>query len=239
MEEAIEKGAMALFGEKYGDTVRMIQFGESKELCGGTHVQNTKDIWHFKITSEGAIAAGIRRIEAITSDAAKAYFTDSDKQMDDIKALLKNAQNPVKTIESMQEEIAVLRKEVAQLQKAQAKGLVAELEEKITQINGVNFLAIKLDLDTKAIKDLLFELGNKIDNLFVVTANESNGKATLSCYISKGLVKKRDLHAGTIVRELAKHIQGGGGGQAFFATAGGKNPAGIETALKAAEKYVG
>jgi alanyl-tRNA synthetase len=238
MQEAIDKGAMALFGEKYGDTVRMIQFGESKELCGGTHVANTKDIWHFKITSEGAIAAGIRRIEAITSDAAKAYFTESDKQLESIKELFKNTQNPVKTVESMQEEIASLRKKVTQLQKAQAKGLVSDIENQITVINGVNFLAVKLDLDTKETKDLLFELGTKKDNLFVVAANESGGKATLSCYISKNLVKERDLHAGTVVRELAKHIQGGGGGQPFFATAGGKNPAGIAEALETAKDYI-
>ena len=238
MDEAKDKGAMMLFGEKYGDTVRMIQFGESKELCGGIHVENTKDIWHFKITSEGAIAAGIRRIEAITSDAVKTYFTENDKQLENIKALLKNPQNPVQAVENMNEEIAALRKEVQQLQKAQAKGLVSELEGQITEINGVNFLATKLNLDSKGIKDLLFELGKKNDNLFVVAANETNGKATLSCYISKNLVKEKNLNASTVVRELAKHIQGGGGGQAFFATAGGKNPAGIDAALVEAREYV-
>jgi len=238
MNQAKEKGAMALFGEKYGDTVRMIQFGESKELCGGTHVENTKDIWHFKITSEGAIAAGIRRIEAITSDAVKNYFKENDKQLDSIKALLKNASDPVKTIAKMQEEISQLSRELSSLKKEQAKGLVSELENQITIINGANFLSLKLDLDTQGIKDLLFELGNKINNLFVVAANETDGKATLSCYISKELVQEKKLHAGTVVRELAKHIQGGGGGQPFFATAGGKNPAGIEVALEAAKGYL-
>ncbi len=236
--EAMEKGAMALFGEKYGDTVRMIQFGESKELCGGTHVVNTKDIWHFKITSEGAIAAGIRRIEAITSDAAKAYFMDNNSTFEEIKYLLKNTPNPVKTIQSMQEEILALRKEVTHLHKEQAKGLVSELASQVSDVNGVNFLAIKLDLDTQGIKDLLFELGSKMDNLFIVAANESDGKATISCYISKNLVQQKGLHAGTVVRELAKHIQGGGGGQPFFATAGGKNPTGIPEALKAAKAYL-
>ena len=238
MQEAIENGAMALFGEKYGDTVRMIQFGESKELCGGTHVENTKDIWHFKITSEGAIAAGVRRIEAITSDAAKAYFTENNSIFEEIKGILKNPKDPVTSIKNMQDELALLRKEITQLNKAQAKGLVSELEAKITEVKGVNFLATKLDLDTQGIKDLLFELGNKVDNLFVVAANESDGKATISCYISKNLVSEKDLHAGTVVRELAKHIQGGGGGQAFFATAGGKNPAGIPIALEAAKNYI-
>ncbi len=238
MQEAIDNGAMALFGEKYGDTVRMIQFGESKELCGGTHVENTKDIWHFKITSEGAIAAGVRRIEAITSDAAKAYFTENNTIFEEIKGVLKNPKDPVTSIQNMQDELAHLRKEIAQLNKAQAKGLVTELETKVTDIKGVNFLATKLDLDTQGIKDLLFELGNKMDNLFVVAANESDGKATISCYISKNLVSEKNLHAGTVVRELAKHIQGGGGGQPFFATAGGKNPAGIPAALEAAKDYI-
>jgi alanyl-tRNA synthetase len=238
MQEAIDKGAVALFGEKYGDAVRMIQFGESKELCGGTHVENTKDIWHFKITSEGAIAAGIRRIEAITSDAAKAYFTENNNVFEEIKGLLKNTGDPVSSIKKMQEEIAGLKKEIAHLQKSQAKGLVSELEGKLESVNDMQFLAAKLDLDTKAIKDLLFELGKKHTDLFMVVANESEGKATISCYISKDLVKSKNLHAGTVVRELAKHIQGGGGGQPFFATAGGKNPAGIQEALKAAESYL-
>jgi len=238
MQEAMEQGAMALFGEKYGDTVRMIQFGDSKELCGGTHVENTKDIWHFKITSEGAIAAGVRRIEAITSDTAKDYFTENNTIFEEIRGLLKNPTDPVTSIQNMQNELALLRKEVNQLHKAQAKGLVTELEAKVTKVNGVNFLATKLDLDTQGIKDLLFELGKKIDNLFVVAANESDGKATISCFISKNLVSEKDLHAGTVVRELAKHIQGGGGGQPFFATAGGKNPTGIPAVLEAAKTYL-
>ena len=238
MQEAMDKGAIALFGEKYFDTVRMIQFGESKELCGGTHVSNTKDIWHFKITSEGAIAAGIRRIEAITSDVAKAYLTENAKQFETIMQLLNNPQKPVDAVLKMQEEISTLKKEVVILQKAQAKGLSSELEKEFKQINGINFLATQLDLDTNSVKDLLFDLGSKMKNLFVLIANENNGKATLSCYISKNLVTEKNMHAGTIVRELAKHIQGGGGGQAFFATAGGKNPAGISKALEAAKDYL-
>ncbi len=238
MQEALEKGALALFGEKYADTVRLIQFGESKELCGGTHVENTRDIWHFKITSEGAIAAGIRRIEAITSDAAKSYFTENNRLFEDIKALLKNATDPVRSIQNMQDEINHLRKEVHMLQKKQARSLALQLAGELSEINGIRFLSKKLDLDTQSIKDLLFEIGKKHTDLFMVIANEKEGKATLSCYISKELVASRELHAGTIVRALAKHIQGGGGGQAFFATAGGKNPEGIPAALEAAKAYV-
>ncbi len=238
MQHAIDQGAVALFGEKYGDTVRMIQFGDSKELCGGTHVSNTRDIWHFKITSEGAIAAGIRRIEAITSNAAKAYFTENNKQFEAIKSLLKGVKNPIKTVQSMVDEIAVLKKEIIQLQKAQATSMVSDIEKQLETINGVDFLAIKLDLDTKSIKDLLFEIGSTRTNLFMVAANESNDKATLSCYVSKELVIEKKLEADKIVRELAKHIQGGGGGQSFFATAGGSKPDGINAALQAANAYI-
>ncbi len=238
MQEALDKGAVALFGEKYGDAVRMIQFGDSKELCGGTHVENTKDIWHFKIITEGAIAAGVRRIEAITSDAAKAYLSENNSIFEEIKSLLKNTKNPVKTIQNMQEEIALLKKEITQLQKVQAKSLVSDLDNQMELVNGVHFLAVQLSLDSQGIKNLLFELGKKHDNLFAVIANESQGKATLSCYISKELAHSKELNAGTVVRELAKHIKGGGGGQAFFATAGGKDPNGISAALEAAKAYV-
>jgi alanyl-tRNA synthetase len=236
--EAKEQGAMSLFGEKYGDKVRMIQFGESRELCGGTHVENSRDIWHFKIVSEGAIAAGIRRVEAITSEAAVAYYTDIDRQYEEVKTLLKNPTDPVAQVQKLQDEIAGLRKEVQHLQKAQAQNLSKEYIDEMTLINGVHFLAKKVDLDTPTIKDLLFDIGNEQENVLVVLANEQNGKATLSCFVSKNLVKEKDLHAGNIVRELAKHIQGGGGGQPFFATAGGKNPAGIPEALEAAKSYL-
>ena len=238
MDEAMSKGTLALFGEKYGDTVRMIQFGESKELCGGTHVENTKDIWRFKIVSEGASASGIRRIEAITSDAAKNYYTENDKILSEIKMLLKNANDPVKHVEVLQRELASLRKEVEELKKAQAKGMLSEIEDQIKEVNAINFLAIKLDMDTKTIKDILFEIGNKVSNLYMLVASVNENKVTLSCYIDKTLVREKGLHAGTIVRELAKHIHGGGGGQAFFATAGGKNPDGIQAALDAAVGYI-
>ncbi len=238
IQKAKEQGAMSLFGEKYGDKVRMIQFGESRELCGGTHVENSRDIWHFKIVSEGAIAAGIRRVEAITSEAAVAYYTDVDRQYEELKTLLKNPSDPVAQVQKLQDEIAGLRKEVQHLQKAQAQNLSKDYIDEMTLINGVHFLAKKVDLDTPTIKDLLFDIGNEQENVFVVLANEQDGKATLSCFVSKNLVKEKDLHAGNIVRELAKHIQGGGGGQPFFATAGGKKPAGIPNALEAARHFI-
>ena len=238
MQEAIEQGAMALFGEKYGDTVRTIRFGQSIELCGGTHVKNTADIWHFKIVSEGAVAAGIRRIEAITSDAVKEFYFNNNRMLFEIKDILKNSQDPVKSVASLQEENAALKKQVEQLLKDKAKGLKNELISELEDLGGAKFLAKKVDLDAGGIKDLAFEMGGQVDNLFLLMASENDGKAVLSCYISKDLVAEKNLNAGTIVRELGKYIQGGGGGQPFFATAGGKNPSGIPEALDKVREYL-
>ncbi|WP_375325440.1 alanine--tRNA ligase [Flagellimonas sp. GZD32] len=238
IKEAMEQGAMALFGEKYGDTVRTIRFGQSIELCGGTHVKNTADIWHFKIVSEGAVAAGIRRIEAITSEAAKEFFFKNNRMLYEIKDLLNTSQDPVKAVASLQEENNALKKQVEQLLKDKAKGLKSELIGELEDINGTKFLAKKVDLDAGGIKDLAFEIGGQMDNLFLLLAAENDGKALLSCYISKDLATAKSLNAGTIVRELGKYIQGGGGGQPFFATAGGKNPAGIPEALEKVKDYI-
>lgn len=238
METAIEDGAMALFGEKYGDTVRTIKFGQSIELCGGTHVNNTSDIWHFKIRSEGAVASGIRRIEAITNDAVKDFYFENNRAYFEMKDMLNNAQEPVKALQSIQEENNDLKKQIEQLLKDKAKNLKGVLENEISEVNGVQFLAKKVDLDAGGIKDLCFELGQYTDNLFLLFGSQANGKAILSCYISKELVASKGFNAGTIVRELGKYIQGGGGGQPFFATAGGKNPDGINAALNAVKSYI-
>jgi alanyl-tRNA synthetase len=237
-EEAIADGAMSLFGEKYGDNVRTIRFGQSVELCGGTHVKNTSDIWHFKITSESAVASGIRRIEAITNDAVKDFYFENNRAYFEMRDLLNNAKEPVKALQNLQAENTDLKKQIENLLKDKAKNIKGELKSELTEINGIQFLAKKLDLDASGIKDVCFELGSQFDNLFLLFGAENNGKAILSCYISKELVAGKDLNAGTIVRELGKHIQGGGGGQPFFATAGGKNPAGIEEALKDAKNYL-
>ena len=237
-DQAIKEGAIALFGEKYGDAVRAIRFGKSMELCGGTHVAQTGDIWHFKITSEGAVASGIRRIEAISSDAAKDYFTSETEAYNQVKNTLKNAQDPVKAITSIMDENASLKKQVEALIKEKAQNLSGDLAKEFETVNGVQFLAKKVDLDAGAIKDLAFKLGENKTDVFILFATEQGGKALLSCYISKELVASKDLNAGTVVRELGKHIQGGGGGQPFFATAGGKNPAGIQAAIDAAKDYL-
>ena len=238
MEQAMQEGAMALFGEKYGDTVRTVRFGQSIELCGGTHVKNTADIWHFKIVSESAIAAGIRRIEAITNDAVKDFYFENNRAYFEMRDLLNNAKEPVKALQNLQEENASLKKQIETLLKDKAKSLKGDLKNEIAEINGVNFLAKNVDLDASGMKDLCFELGSEFDNLFVLFGSEQDGKALLTCYISKELVSEKGLNAGQVVRELGKHIQGGGGGQPFFATAGGKNPKGIDEAIKSAKNYL-
>lgn len=238
MKKAIDEGAIALFGEKYGDAVRTVRFGKSIELCGGTHVKNTSEIWHFKIKSESAIAAGIRRIEAITNDAVKDYFAENNHQLNEIKGLLNNSKDPVKAVLDIQNENAQLKKEIEQLNKLKAGNIKEDLKKEIDTVNGVNFLAKEVDLDAGGMKDLCFELGGELDDLFLLLASSQNGKALLSCYISKNLVDEKQLNAGQIVRELGKHIQGGGGGQPFFATAGGKNPDGIKKALESSKHYI-
>ena len=237
-QQAIDEGAIALFGEKYGDSVRAIKFGKSMELCGGTHVPNTNNIWHFIITSEGAVASGIRRIEAITGDATKQYFIDRSEAFAALQKALNNAQDPVKAVESLQEENSALQKQIQQLLKDKAKNLKGELKAEIEAINGINFLAKEIDLDAGGMKDLAFEMGGETENLFLVFGAEHDGKALLACYISKELAADKNLDAGKIVRELGKYIQGGGGGQAFFATAGGKNPGGIDEALEKAQEFL-
>ncbi len=238
IQDAMKQGAMALFGEKYGDTVRTVRFGQSIELCGGTHVQNTGDIWHFKIVTESAVAAGVRRIEAITSDAVKASYNKSNRMLLEIKDLLHHTQDPVKAVTVLQEENNALKKQVEQLFKEKTQHLKKALTAELQEVNGIQFLAKKLDLNAAGLKDVAFALGQQIPNLVLLLAAECEGKALLTCYISKSLVATRQLNAGTIVRELGTYIQGGGGGQPFFATAGGKHPAGLSKALEAVQQYL-
>ncbi|MFK7001985.1 alanine--tRNA ligase [Flavobacterium oreochromis] len=236
--QAIEEGAMALFGEKYGDNVRAIKFGQSMELCGGIHVKNTADIWYFKIVSESAVAAGIRRVEAITNNAVKAFFAKQENVMTEVKELLKNPQDIIKSVVSLQDENTKLKKQIEQLLKEKTKNLKAELASQIQTINEIDFLASQVDLDANGAKDLAYELGQNKNNLFVVLATVNEDKPMLTCYISKELVETKNLNASQVVRELGKHIQGGGGGQPFFATAGGKYVAGIKEALEKAVEFI-
>lgn len=234
--QAIEQGAMALFGEKYGEEVRTIRFGQSIELCGGTHVANTSEIWHFKITSESAVASGIRRIEAITGDAAKSYFEEQTALLENVNQLLKQAQDPLKAIQNLQSENAILRKELNALSKLKAQVVKEQLTQEIQTLSGIQFIAKEVDLDAQGMKDLSFEMGANLDKAILILGSRKTGKPLLSCYVSKILVEEQGKDAGKIIRDLGKYIQGGGGGQPFFATAGGKKTEGISEALEAAEK---
>ena len=237
-QQAIQEGAMALFGEKYGDSVRAIKFGESMELCGGTHVKNTAEIWQFKIKSEGAVAAGIRRIEAITNQGVKDFYKDQENTLQELSELLKNPQDTIKAVLALQEDNAKLSKQIEVLMKDKVKNLTTELVPQLQTINGVQFLAKLVDVDANNAKDLAYEIGNTAKNIFLVLATAEEGKPMLTCYISKELVTEKNLNAGNVVRELGKYIQGGGGGQSFFATAGGKNIAGITEALNKASEFL-
>ncbi len=237
-QQAIDSGALALFGEKYGDTVRTIRFGESMELCGGTHVANTAELWHFTITAESAVASGIRRIEAVTADEAKKLVYDQAAMVDALKAQLKNPKNVLESVQALQDDNAKLRKEIEQLNKHLVKQLIAQLETRISVDNGISCLFEEVDLDAASMKDALFQLGQNRDNFVAVLASRKNNKPILSCYVSKELAKKGEINTNAIIKEIGTHIQGGGGGQSFFATAGGKNPDGIANALAAAKELV-
>ncbi len=239
VDEAKAQGAMALFGEKYGDTVRVIKFGDSVELCGGTHVESTAQIGKFIFTTETAVAAGVRRIEAITSVKADEFVNKELTLLNDIRSILKNPKDVKKHLESLLTQNSALGKEVDALVKAKAKGLKTELIAAVKEVNGVNFLATTIDLGSSdAIKDLAFQLKGEIDNLYLVLGAEIKGKPNLTVVLSENLVKEKGLNAGNIIRDLAKEIQGGGGGQPFYATAGGKNAAGIPVALEKAITYI-
>ena len=238
MEEAMAEGAMALFGEKYGDSVRTIRFGESIELCGGTHVNNTAEIWHFKIKSEGAVASGIRRIEAITGQEVRAYFKKAEEQLETIAQAIPKAQDVVKGVADLVSENESLREELEALKAEKLAQFKVELANSLQEINGVQFAAVETALDANQMKTLSFELGAQTKNAFLVLGSKAGGKALLSIYIDKALAAERNYDASAMVRELGKHIQGGGGGQAFFATAGGKLPDGVSAALEAAKNLL-
>ena len=238
IKEALDKGAMALFGEKYGDSVRMIEFGDSKELCGGIHVKNTAEIWHFKIISEGAVAAGIRRVEAITGDAVKNFYQNQENSLSEIALSLKNPQDVLKAVNNLQDDNAKLKKQVEQLLKDKIDGLKNGLLSQFEIINGINFIAQQVDLPMSATKDLAMSLGAALENTFIVLASIDDNMANIHCYISKNLLTEKDLNANVVIKELGKYIDGNGGGQPFFASGKGKNIAGIEEVLERALYFV-
>jgi alanyl-tRNA synthetase len=234
-QKAIDNGALALFGEKYGDTVRSIRFGESVELCGGTHVQNTAALWHFTITAETAVASGIRRIEAVTANEAKKRVYDQAETFEQLKKQLKNPQDVIASVEALQEENSKLKKELETLNKQLVAQLISELETKSITQGEMSIIIAEVDLDGTGLKDALFKLGQKHQNLIAVLGSKKGNKPLLSCYVSKALAEKGTWQANAIIKQISPHIQGGGGGQPFFATAGGKNANGIPAALSAAK----
>ena len=239
MKEAQEMGAIALFGEKYGEKVRVVQFGDSVELCGGTHVDSTANIGIIKIVSEGAIAAGVRRIEAVTAEKAEEYINEKLSVAEDIAALFNNPKDLKASIEKLISENSKLRKTIEKLEARDAMNALKELEEKAVMINDIRFISGRIATDNPdLLKTIAFEIRKKSEDSILVLGSESAGKAILVVMISDKLVKEKNLDAVSLIKEISGEINGGGGGQPFLATAGGKNPAGIGNALKKAEKYV-
>lgn len=230
ISEAKDMGAMMLFGEKYGDTVRAIKFGSSIELCGGIHVKATGSIGLFKFISEGAVAAGMRRVEAVTGMGAMKYINDSLSALRDAAEVLKNPKNLAGAIQQLKEKEAASQKEVEAFRKEKAMAAADELENNAEDHGGVRVIAARTAMDAGSVKDMVFKLKGQ-GNTLVIFANAWEGKATVSIGISDEVVADKGWHAGNAVRALAQHIQGGGGGQPAFATAGGKNPEGLDKVL--------
>ena len=231
ISEAMEKGAMALFGEKYGDNVRMIQFGSSKELCGGTHVDFTGEIGHLKIQQETSAAAGIRRIEAISGDKSAEYFKNLEQEIKELSELLKS-KDLKKSVEKLLEENSTLKSEIDALNKEKANNEVSDWKNSFVEKDGKMLLVKKTSLDAGSVKDLVFQLKKEIPNSVTIILSDANEKPMITVGVSADLEGK--FQAGNIIKDLAKEIQGGGGGNPGFATAGGKNLAGLENAYQKA-----
>ncbi|GAA3961958.1 alanine--tRNA ligase [Hymenobacter antarcticus] len=240
--EAKTLGAMALFGEKYGEFVRVITFDRdfSVELCGGLHVPNTGTIGYLKITAESAVGAGVRRIEAVTGVGAEAYVDQQLALLAQVRETLGNPQHLIPSIEKQSEEIATLRKQIEQFEQQSINQQKDQLIGKVKALNGINFLAAQVQAGSaEGLKTLAFNLRQAVPNLVAILGAEIDGKPQLAVMLDDEIVKAGKLNATTLVRELAKEIQGGGGGQPFFATAGGKNVAGLAAAIAKAEGLVG
>jgi alanyl-tRNA synthetase len=241
IDDARKTGAMALFGEKYGDVVRVVTIDKnySIELCGGCHVPSTGQIGYFKITSESAVAAGIRRIEAITSLKAEEFFDEQSHVLHELKVLMKNPKDLLKSVTDLQNEKHELEKQLSFFMKEKAADIKKAILSKIEKRDSISFVAEKIKFDSaEEIKNILFELKNEVPNLFCVLAADVKGKPSISVIINDELVKSKNLNAGNIVRELAKEINGGGGGQPFYAQAGGSKLEGLGEAIKKAQALI-
>ena len=235
ISDARAMGAMALFGEKYGESVRVIRFGESIELCGGTHINNTGRIGLFKIVSEGAVAAGMRRIEAVTGIGAERFVDEMQDHLNAARELFKNPKDLTSAIIKLQEENAGLRTQIALFQKERVAGICRELSEalKVTPV-----LSKKMDCDIMQLKDGVMLLRQQYPDMALVLGSVSGNKPSLMICLGQNRVDA-GLDAGAIIRAAGKEIQGGGGGQPAYATAGGKNPDGLDSALAIAIKLIG
>ena len=232
IEEAKKLGAMALFGEKYGDHVRVIQFGSSVEFCGGTHVAATGNIGMVKIISESSVAAGVRRIEAYTGARVEELLNTIEDTLHDLKALFNNAPDLAGTIRKYIDENAGLKKQVEDFMKEKEAQLKERLLKNIQEIHGIKVIKFCAPLPAEVVKNIAFQLRGEItENLFFVAGSLDNGKPMLTVMLSDNLVAG-GLKAGNLVKEAAKLIQGGGGGQPHFATAGGKNTDGLNAAIE-------
>ena len=240
-KEATSTGAMALFGEKYGDFVRVITFDKnySVELCGGTHVNSTGRIGFFKIISESAVAAGVRRIEAVTGRGAEELIAKNFETLHDLNEKVKHPKGVSVGVQHLLDENSSLKKQIENLVNNQITSLKNDLKTKVEKINGVNFIGGIVNLnDNDSMKKLSYDLKNEIENLVFVGGANANGKALLCVMIAENLVKEKNLDAKTIIKEIGKEINGGGGGQAFFATAGGTNLNGLQKAIDKARKLI-
>ena len=236
LEEAKKMGAMALFGEKYGEKVRVVTFDPaySLELCGGTHTRATGSIGFFKITSESAIAAGVRRIEAVTGRKAEELVQALQQQIEAFREILKGTKDLVRGLKNLVEENKALEKKVGELKRYQYQAVRDALLSKSADINGIRFIAGKVDLDAQGAKDLAFDMKDDNQPLVILLVSAQEGKVNLTLMISEIIIKGRGLHAGNMIRELAREVRGGGGGQPHFATAGGTDAGGIPEVLKKA-----
>ena len=234
IEEARQMGAMALFGEKYGDHVRVIRFGSSTEFCGGTHVASTGVIGTVRITSESSVAAGVRRIEAVTGAAAEDYLYAQEDLLQSIRGLFNNSPQLMTAIQKMFEENSELARQVGDYVKQQLLEVKRRLLEKRHEVNGIRLFLLRQDVPSEIIKDLAFQIAGELSEPFVFIGaqeDKTSGKPNLTLMLSKDLVESRGWNAAQLLRAAAKHIQGGGGGQPHFATAGGKNPDGLNAAV--------
>jgi alanyl-tRNA synthetase len=231
-------GAMALFGEKYGDTVRAIRFGSSIELCGGTHVPATGRIGLFLLVGESAVAAGIRRIEAVTGEAAHQYMKERLQTLGKIGALLKNPTHPFAAVEGLKTDLSHAHKTIEELQHRLAGYEKGEILAAARLVNGIQVMIGTTDLDAAALKDVAFQIKDQYPNAFFLMGSVKDGKPMLTLALGKDLVQGKQWNAGQLIKEWSKHIRGGGGGQPFFATAGGQDPSGLEVALETARQFV-